>query len=393
MRTHSSPRSRFRTRVVCSLAAVLSCLAAFLPLSANAQYLSANLVSNAPGALQQDPNLVDGWGLVSFPTSPFWVSNQNTSTSTLYTGDGTIVPLVVEIPCISSGTPTVPCPVPGLFPIAPPFGPSGIVANTFAATGAFSVSEGGASGPAFFIFDTLDGLVVGWNPQVNPTHGVGAANRSSAGAFYTGLAISGSASGPHLYGANAAGGIDVFDTTFTLVNTFAADSSPGPFTPYGVQTIGDKLYVTYANPVVPGGIVDVCDLNSSATAPSCRRLTASFKKPFFLNGPWGLALAPDNFGVLSNRLLVGNLASGLINAFNTDTGHFEGTLRLTDGKPFTVVGLWALEFGSGSSANGPTNHLFFTAGPAAPGMPIFSDGLFGVIEPARSKPDPEDGEK
>jgi len=169
MRLHSSPRSRFRTRVVCSLATALSCLAALLPLSANAQYVSTNLVSNAAGALQQDPNLVDGWGLVSFPTSPFWVSNQNTSTSTLFTGNGTIVPLVVQVPCISSGTPTVPCPVPGLFPIAPPFGPSGIVANTFATTGAFSVSEGGTSGPALFIFATLDGLVVGWNPQVNPT--------------------------------------------------------------------------------------------------------------------------------------------------------------------------------------------------------------------------------
>ncbi len=393
MRVHSSPCSRFRTRVVCSLAIALSCLAALLPLSANAQYVSIKLVSNTPGAVQQDPNLVDGWGLAAFSNSPFWVSNQNTSTSTLYTGDGTIVPLVVQIPCISSGTPTVPCPVPGLFPIAPPFGPSGIVANTFAATGAFTVTEGGMSGPAFFIFDTLDGLVVGWNPQVNPTQGVVAANRSSAGAFYTGLAIWGSSSGPFLYGANAAGGIDVFDSAFTLVNTFAADSQPGPFTPYGIQTIGNNLYVTYSSPVVPGGIVDVCDLNGSATAPSCRRLTASFKKPFFLDGPWGLALAPDNFGVLSNRLLVGNLASGHITAFNTRTGHFEGTLRLTDGKPFTVVGLWALEFGGGSSANGPTNHLFFTAGPAAPGMAIFSDGLFGVIEPARSKPDPEDGEK
>jgi uncharacterized protein (TIGR03118 family) len=266
------------------------------------------------------------------------------------------------------------------------------VANTFAATGAFSVSEGGTSHPALFIFDTLDGLVVGWNPNVNSTQAIVAANRSSAGAFYTGLAISGSASGPHLYGANALGGIDVFDSTFTLVNTFGADSNPGPFTPYGIQTIGNNLYVTYSSPVVPGGIVDVCDLNSSATAPSCRRLTASFKKPFFLDGPWGLALAPDNFGVLSNRLLVGNLASGHITAFNTDTGHFEGTLRLTDGKAFTVVGLWALEFGGGSSANGPTNHLFFTAGPAAPRMPIFSDGLFGLIEPARSEPNPEDGE-
>jgi uncharacterized protein (TIGR03118 family) len=388
MRVHLLPYPVFRTRLVCCLAAALSCLAV-LPPGASAQYVSTNLASKAT-----DPNLVNGWGLTSFPTSPFWVSNQNTSTATLYTGNGTKVPLVVQIPCISSGAPKVPCPMPGLFPIAPPFGPSGNVANLFAATGAFKVSAGGTPAPALFIFDTLDGLIVGWNPQVNPTQAVVAANRSSAGALYTGLAIAGPASGPHLYAANAAGEIDVFDSSFTHVNSFAADSDSGPFTPYGIQTIGDKLYVTYASPVVPGGIVDVCDLGSSTTAPSCQRLHASFKEPFFLNGPWGLALAPDNFGVLSNRLLVGNLASGHITAFNTRTGHFEGTLRLTDGKPFTVVGLWALEFGGGGSpANGPSNHLFFTAGPAAPGMQIFSDGLFGVIEPARSEPNPEDGEK
>jgi len=357
-----------------------------------AQYLATNLVSNAPGALQTDPNLVDGWGLTAFTGSPFWVSNQNTSTSTLYNGDGTIVPLVVQIPCISSGVPTIPCPVSGLFPIAPPFGPTGIVANTFAGAGAFSLSQGVASGPAFFIFDTLDGLIVGWNPGVNSVQGVVAANRSAAGAAYTGLAISTSGT-PFLYAANSAGGIDVFNGTFTLMNTFSADSNPGPFTPYGIQTIGNDLYVTYASPVTPGGIVDVCDLTSSATAPACRRLHASFKKPFFLNGPWGLALAPDNFGVLSNRLLVGNLNSGHISAFSNRTGHFQGTLRLTNGKPFTVVGLWALQFGGGNSANGPTNSLFFTAGPAAPGMPIFSDGVFGVITAKKSKPNPEDGEK
>ena len=392
MQVQLASRSALRTRVVCCLAMALTCLA-LLPLSAKAQYVSTNLVSNAPGAVQQDSNLVNGWGLTAFSFSPFWVSNQNTSTSTLYEGDGTKVPLVVQIPCISSGMPKVPCPVPGLFPLAPPFGPSGIVANTFAASGAFQVSQGGMSGPAFFIFDTLDGLVVGWSPGVNGTQAVVAANQSAAGAVYTGLAISGAGGAPHLYAANSVGGIDVFDGTFTLKNTFAADSDPGPFTPYGIQTIGDNLYVTYASPTVAGGTVDVCDLNSSATAPLCRRLHASFKEPFFLNGPWGLALAPDNFGVLSNRLLVGNLNSGRITAFNTRTGHFEGTLRLTDGKPFTVVGLWALEFGGGGAANGPTNHLFFTAGPAAPGMPIFSDGLFGMIVPARSEPNPEDGEK
>src|SRR5215469_4377248 len=157
MQGQLAPWSRVRTRVACSVVA-LTCLA-LLPLSAKAQYVSTNLVSNTPGALQQDSNLVNGWGLALFPGSFLWVSNQNTSTSTLYKGDGTKVPLVVQIPCISMGTPTVPCPVPGLFPIAPPFGPSGIVANTFAGAGAFQVSQGGMSGPSFFIFDTLDGLV------------------------------------------------------------------------------------------------------------------------------------------------------------------------------------------------------------------------------------------
>src|SRR5215472_4305188 len=134
MRVQLASRSGFRTRLACCLAA-LTCLA-LLPLSANAQYVSTNLVSNAPDVLQQDSNLVNGWGLAFFQDSPLWVSNQNTSTSTLYLGDGTKVSLVVQIPCISMGTPTVPCPVPGLFPIAPPFGPTGVVANLFAGSGA-----------------------------------------------------------------------------------------------------------------------------------------------------------------------------------------------------------------------------------------------------------------
>jgi uncharacterized protein (TIGR03118 family) len=354
--------------------------------SASGQYVSFNLVSNASGALKTDTHLIDGWGLVSFPTSPFWVSDQNTSASTLYRGDGTIVPLVVQIPCISAGVPTVPCPLPGLFPIAPPFGPTGIVANTFSTTGAFTVSENGTSGPALFIFDTLDGLIVGWSRTVNVTHGVVAADRSSARAVYTGLAIAAPAGSPYLYAANSAGKVDVFDSTFALVNSFAADPEPGPFTPYGLQTIGNKLYVTYASPTAPGGTLDVCNLDTSATAPRCRRLGASFQAPFILNGPWGLALAPHNFGVLSNKLLVGNLADGHINAFEPDTGHFSGALRLDNGQPFTVVGLWALQFGSGNAANGATNQLFFTAGPAAAGGVIFSDGLFGVIMPAGSTP-------
>ena len=378
-----SPRKRFLTLLILSV----SSFPVLVSLRASAQYVSVSLVANTSGiALHTDPHLVDGWGLVSFPTSPWWISDQNTSLSTLYRADGTVLPLVVDIPCISSGAPTVPCSVPGLFPVAPPFGPSGIVANVFSASGTFTVSQNGTSGPALFIFDTLDGLVVGWNPKVNLTQAVVASDRSPAGAVYTGLAISGLSGAPHLYAANAAGGIDVFDSSFTLVSTFAADPNPNPFTPYGIQTIGNKLYVTYASPVAPGGILDVCNLETSPTAPRCRRLSADFAAPFVLNGPWGLAAAPHDFGVLSNKILVGNVGDGRIHAFDPDTGQLAGTLNLADGKPFAVVGLWALQFGHGSAANGATNQLFFTAGPAAPGKPIFSDGLFGVIMPTTSRP-------
>ena len=373
MRPYSSLRRGFRTRHYCFIASLVCCLG-LLSLEANAQYTENDLVSTA-----KDPNLVDGWGLVALPGSPFWVSNQNTSTSTLYMANGSIVPLVVQIPCVSSGTPTVPCPVPGLFPIAPPFGPTGIVGNTFASIGAFHVHDGEKSEPAFFIFATLDGLIVGWNPNVKAQQAVVAARSEQA--VYTGLAIWGRTDDPHLYAANAAGGIDVFDASFTWVNTFAADREPGPFTPYGIQAIGNKLYVAYASPAVAGGIVDVCNLETSATAPKCRRLVGNFNAPFWLSGPWGLALSPDNFGPLSNKLLVGNVDSGWISAFNPESGHFEGLLRLSDGHPFTVVGLWGLQFGNGAPANGPTNHLFFAAGPPAPDKPIFSLGLFGVITP------------
>jgi uncharacterized protein (TIGR03118 family) len=357
------------------------CCAALLVSQASAQYSTTYLVSNVPGAVHQDSNMIDAWGLAALPGSPWWVSNQNTSTSTLYNAAGAIVPLVVQIPCLSSGTPTVPCPIPGLFPLVAPFGPSGIVGNVyaFAATPAFNVTQHDKTGPSLFIFDTLDGLIVGWNPNVNLTQGVVAAQ--TAGAAYTGLAIWGPASGPHIYAANAAGGIDVFDSSFKWVNTFAADANPGPYSPYGIQAIGNWLFVTYSNPGVAGGIIDKCDLTTSTTAPTCTRLTDNFKAPFWLNGPWGLAWAPWNFGPLSGDLLVGNVASGQIAAIDPTTGAFKGWLLLKDGKPFTVVGLWALEFGTGEGADGHTNQLFFTAGPAAKEMPIFSEGLFGVINP------------
>ncbi len=390
-----------KSRSLSFLLVILSLLILLLPTRASAQYVEANLDANTSllSPAHVDANLVDGWGISFFPTSPFWIADQNTSVSTLYSANGTVVPLVVDIPCVASGAPTAPCPKVGVcaFPVPclsmPPifFGPTGTVANAFASLGAFPVTESGATEPALFLFSTLDGLIVGWNPHVKAAQGVVGADRSSSNAIYFGLALAGPATAPHLYAANgaASGMIDVFDAGFKLVNSFAADPAPGPFTPYGIQAIGNTLYVTYAAAApVTGGILDVCDLGTSTTNPRCHRVFYSpptSRKPI-LNAPWGIALAPANFGPLSNKILVGNVNDGRINAFVPESGGFVGTLKI-NGQPFSVPGLWGLAFGTGAGgSNGASNQLFFAAGPGSTPAHIFSEGVFGVITPAADPP-------
>ncbi len=381
-----------------------ACLMATAAPNASGQYTVTNLVANETYLEPEtmDSGLVNSWGIAAFPNSPFWVSAQNSSTSRLYTGSGAIVPLVVDIPCVTdgSGDTTVPCPLPGEGLLFEPlaglfnfFGPTGIAANTSSSSGAFPIAAGQ---PALFLWDTNDGLIVGWNPNVNATQGIVAANRFLAGASYNGLALAGPASNPHLYAANAVpgGGIDVFDKNFNFVGSFAADSNLPPlsntavFIPYNVEAIGDKLYITYFNAAGSAGILDVCELATSLTSPQCRRLFASnlsgTEASPVLASPWGIVRAPHNFGPLSNKILVGNVDDGRIHAFDGDSGHLAGTLTLADGTPFAIPGLWDLSFGSGATVQGPTNNLFFNAGPTSdPNNPLllYGGGLFGVIKP------------
>ncbi len=391
--------------------------------SAWAQYTQTNLVGNTTEFNPEnvDPNLVDGWGLAALPNSPWWLSAQNTVSSPLYDARGRIEHLLVDIPCVTdtgTGATTVPCIIPpgAIFepnnPHATPFtaafgsGPSGIVANPF--PDAFKQN----GEPAQFIFATLDGLIVAWN-AANGTDAVVEANRflscsppplgPGSCTSYQGLAIAGPRHDPHLYGANLFGEIDVFDKHFKYVGSFVADSNLSslpaaeqPFVPYGIQAIGDKLYVTYyavlyVNPIngtAGNGILDVCDLSTSTTTPSCRRIIdSSAEASPTLSGPWGMALAPEDFGPLSHKLLVGNVDDGLIHAFDPHNGGLIGTLNLKDGKPFALPGLWGLAFGDGSRANGSCDSLFFSAGPSTNPLNPPNDtfqyaaGLFGVIRP------------
>jgi uncharacterized protein (TIGR03118 family) len=317
--------------------------------AALAQYQLTTLVSNqAKTAKFMDPLQVNGWGLARGAGSPFWVSDQGSGWSTIYNGQGVKQGLVVLVPSESGMGPGQ---------------PTGIVANS---SSDFQV--GGWN--SFFLFATLDGTISGWAPETNFNDAVIAVDNSAAGASYTALAITSRASGNLLYAANLAKNvIEVYDGSFTLVNTFTDSTLPAGYAPFGIQDIGGLVYVAFAQTnEAPGGYIDVFREDGT--------FVRTLAKGSPLNQPWGFAAAPSNFGPLSNTLLVSNNTNaGTINAFNIETGQFVGTVKDVNGKAIAIDQLWGIAFGGGTSANGRTNQLFFTAGP-------FNNlaGIFGVID-------------
>jgi uncharacterized protein (TIGR03118 family) len=332
------------------------------PLGAAEQngYVVTNLVSNSATvpAAAQDPNLVNAWGLTASSTSPWWVADNGTDVSTLYNGNtGAKVPLTVAV----DG------------------GPTGTVFNIAGGT-TFPVPGGQSSR---FLFASEDGKIRGW-PGSGAAQ-VTAAQSSASGAIYKGLAIAVTPNGPRLYATDFHNGrVDVWDGSWARVSTgstFVDPSLPDGYAPFGIQTIGSRVFVTYAKQDEDAedelagqglGIVDVFDTAGA--------LLARVAQHGQLNAPWGIAWAPASFGRFGGDLLIGNFGDGQINAYEEQAnGRFEhrGELRGSDGsKPLSIDGLWALEFGNDGGA-GPSTRLFFTAGPNDE-----ADGLFGSIDPA-----------
>jgi uncharacterized protein (TIGR03118 family) len=270
------------------------------------------------------------------------VSDEASGWSTLYTATGQPQSLQVVIPPATgtgAGSPT------------------GLVYN---GSQEFAID----SWVSVFLFDTLDGTISGWS-SFSPTKALIAV--SNPGASYTGLAITNYASGNFLFAADAANNkVDIYDGSFNLVSSFTDPAVPAGFSPFGIQDIGGKVYVAYAaTSGGPGGYIDVF----SEAGVLIRHFTHGAP----LNQPWGMALAPSDFGDLSNTLLITNNATqGNINGFDTLNGTLVGTMSNKSGK-ISINGIWGIEFGGGASANGAKNQLFFTAGPND------ADGIFGVI--------------
>jgi uncharacterized protein (TIGR03118 family) len=366
-----------------------------LPVASFGQhYTQQNLVSditqptNPDGsAVTVDPNLKNAWGLARGAASPWWVNNEGTGTSTLYTGAGTINPLVVTVPNAKGAE--------------GPSGPTGIIFN---GTSDFNIAP---KNPASFIFATINGTISGWGPPATPV----VANKSTAlnevdesknGAAFTGLTWIELEGHHFLLAANfSQRQIEMFDANFKRVpispNQFDDDTLPRDFAPYNVQAMSGFVVVTYAKQSASKTAADdncgeqcgFVDLFNTQGALVRRLQTGSW-----LRAPWGAALAPQDFGFFSHDLLIGNRFGGTISAYDVATGNFLGDLLDANDQPIAIDGLWGLEFDNRGNNEAGTQATPST-GPAlffAAGINHYADGLFGTLTPVPAELNAEDHE-
>lgn len=339
-------------------------------------YTQTTLVTNAT-----DAALVNPWGLTRGSSSPWWIADNVTGLSTLYNGAGAKQAITVTIPAAKTGGTG---------------SPTGVIFNGSPTDFLLAPAT-----PARFIFCTIDGLIVGWN---NATAGPMVVYKSTHGAVYTGLTSAVVNGQRRLYAADFQNGrVDVFDNTFHPIHadagrddddryeegrgSFRNDELPPDFVPFNVQAIGDDIVVTYAlheegNPLETDGP----GLGRVAIFSASGKLLQHLEHGDWLNAPWGVALAPDDFGFYSHDLLIGQFAgggtsqsSGYVAAYDLATGKFKGLLEDAAGNPLAINGIWSIAFGNSSpnnynSAGAPSAEMYFTAGPKQG-----SGGAFGYV--------------
>ena len=384
-----------------SVATAASLLLSLTSFACAQHYSQVNLVANTSGvAPVTDPNLLNPWGLSRGSGTPWWVADNGTGLSTLYNGVGAINSLVVTIPKSN--------PASTMFPTGTP---TGTIFN--GSTTDFLLAPGA---PALFLFATVDGTISGWNPGVGLAPGANPPSTIATvkvnpknGSSYTGLTSATVNGARFLYAANfTKGTVDVFDNAFNKVNLrlkgdgdqdrddrpFSDERLPRDFVPFNVQAIGNDIVVTFVlheegQPFEtdgPGlGFVDIFSSDG--------RLLRRLEHGEWLNAPWGVALAPLDFGVYSHDLLIGQFAgggttsfSGTIAAYDMANGKFIGLVLDSTGAPLAVNGLWAISPGNSASASSydtagsPASELYFTAGPDHG-----TGGLLGYLKPVSTE--------
>jgi len=365
------------------------------------QYSQTNLVSNTPGAAPTvDSLLGNPWGLSRGPGNTWWMSNLNSATATMYSDSGVKQPLSIAV--LPPGNPNDPQSFDG---------PAGILANDNPNDFLLTNNK-----PAEFLFSSIGGKIIGWNSSVGlsagdtppSTHAVVMVNNAD-GSAYSGMTKATVGGRTYLYLANfTMHRIDVYDNAFHPVDIqnvpgasvpsggssatnapFVDDQLPTGYSPFNIQVVGNDLVVTYAL-LPPGSFVETdgpgngyVDVYSSSGT-----LKRRLEHGNWMNAPWGIALAPANFGAFDGKLLVAQFAgagstqsSGLIAAFDWETGKFDGFLQGTTAQPVSISGVFAIKAvevdpSETTPAQPCQARLYFTSGPNGG-----AGGLLGYLAP------------
>ena len=344
------------------------------------------LVSDKTGVVATttviDANLSNPWGVAFAPGLPFWIADNNSNLSTLYSGmgqndTGAITgssEVGIAIPASAAGVPA---------------NPTGQVYN---GAGGFLVSTSAGPESALFMFDGEGGTIAAWASGSGATavtvYDDGVANGADH-AVYKGLALGSVSGSAFLYATDLHNNkVDVFDTTFAkpanMQGKFIDPAIPAGFVPFNIVALNGQLYVSYAQQDAAKhdettgaglGYVDVFDFSGN--------FVSRFASAGALNAPWGMAIAPAGFGSLAGDVLIGNFGDGKINVFTpngTALATSVGPLTVTNGGTIAIPGLWSLVFGNGDSDK-PLTTLFYTAGFANQ-----TDGVFGSIAVTTAAP-------
>lgn len=347
---------------------------------ASAGYVQTNLVANWDAYKPQivEPDLQNAWGISMRPAGTgghFWITANGTGKSFEYVGDVGGKDLYqddlkeVTIPGVGkdAGTPT---------------------GTVFNETGkGFVISqdvpgEGKVTQPATFLFATDTGKVTAWTEVKHddgtasrPTDSVVTFDQSAAGASYLGMAISPDDDRIYLADFGAKPGLVVLDDKFKPVQGAGFESPfADEYKPFNVQTIGDSIFVVYAEWGEPGEEEPAPGEGKVAEFSADGKLVQEWDGGNYLNAPWGIAKAPEKgFGKYNGDLLVSNFGDGTIAVLDSKTHKAVDFLRRPDGLRVEIDGIWALAFGNGESL-GMSDALYFAAGPGPE-----ADGIFGRL--------------
>ncbi len=395
------------------VSAIVSCSAT----PAFGAYFQTNLVSNSPEYDPQilDPLVINAWGLAIRPAGfggHFWVTNADSGTVTTYVGDvgGTplfqdslefvTIPTSPNAPDGSAGAPTGQffSPHPSDFTVTMPLDPSAPNSEIITGPGRFfaveeggtlsawTETEGGAKRPVEYLVVADNSEFADQNTDADPNN--------DNFAIYKGMAGTTLDADNLLYAADFddTPGIHTWDKEFNDISSNFLFENPfdSSYAPFNIQNLDGTLYVAYAKlSDEPGeeqaeqGLGRLAQFDIEGNLIKTWGSDTDDPNQNLLNAPWGLAIAPEDFGEFSNALLVGNFGDGRIVGYDQTTGDQIGYIEDPSGNPIEIEGLWGLTFGNGASL-GETNHLYFAAGPDDE-----SNGLFGKLQVSQGQSVPE----